>query len=409
MRKERTNLELRKIKRNDGQLEWLPRNPRQWTQTDIDNTARSIAEDEDFLEDRPLLVTPYGDEFVVFAGNLRREGAKKQKMKTVPAVVYYPETDEDALTVKRRAMKDNGSFGSFDYDILANEWDDLPLADFGVPVWDASSDMKLTTEGREGGEGYGEFVDKFKQKLTTDDCYTPPEVYAIVKDFVDEKVAPLAGRKVIRPFFPGGDYEDLKQYPEGCVVLDNPPFSIYTKIVNFYTEHNIDFFLFGPNLSLFTPKQDVCFIVANISITYENGAVVATGFVTNMVPDVRIWVESSMHRKVQEAQDKVHEYNEYILPDNIVNSARLGKISAHGGELKITPEECRRINDADGLVEKGKGLFGGGFILSTDAAKRARAAFDATFDRRHEIQLSPREQAIVDELDQVSTQNGKVS
>ena len=27
MRKERTNLELLTIKRNDGQLEWLPRNP----------------------------------------------------------------------------------------------------------------------------------------------------------------------------------------------------------------------------------------------------------------------------------------------------------------------------------------------------------------------------------------------
>lgn len=140
MRKERTNLELRRIKRNDGQLEWLPKNPRQWTQTDIDRTAASIAEDEDFLEDRPLLVTPYGDEYVVFAGNLRREGAKKQKMKTVPAVVYYPETDEDALTVKRRAMKDNGSFGSFDYDILANEWDDLPLQDWGVPAWETKDE-----------------------------------------------------------------------------------------------------------------------------------------------------------------------------------------------------------------------------------------------------------------------------
>jgi len=140
MRKERTNLELRTIKRNDGQLEWLPRNPRQWTQTDIDNTARSIAEDEDFLEDRPLLVVPNGDEYIVFAGNLRREGAKKQKMKTVPAVVYHPETDEDRLTVKRRAMKDNGSFGAWDYDALANEWDDLPLQDWGVPAWEEEKD-----------------------------------------------------------------------------------------------------------------------------------------------------------------------------------------------------------------------------------------------------------------------------
>ena len=148
MRKERINLELRTIKRNDGQLEWLPRNPRQWTQTDIDNTARSIAEDEDFLEDRPLLVVPNGDEYIVFAGNLRREGAKKQKMKTVPAVVYYPETDEDRLTVKRRAMKDNGSFGAWDYDALANEWDDLPLQDWGVPAWE-TKDEPETPEVKE--------------------------------------------------------------------------------------------------------------------------------------------------------------------------------------------------------------------------------------------------------------------
>ena len=159
MRKERTNLELRTIKRNDGQLEWLPRNPRQWTQTDIDNTARSIAEDEDFLEDRPLLVTPNGDEYIVFAGNLRREGAKKQKMKTVPAVVYYPETDEDRLTVKRRAMKDNGSFGAWDYDALANEWDDLPLQDWGVPAWhnepvdESAVDALFEQTGEQGEKG----------------------------------------------------------------------------------------------------------------------------------------------------------------------------------------------------------------------------------------------------------------
>jgi hypothetical protein len=159
MRKERTNLELRTIKRNDGQLEWLPRNPRQWTQTDIDNTARSIAEDEDFLEDRPLLVVPNGDEYIVFAGNLRREGAKKQKIKTVPAVVYYPETDEDRLTVKRRAMKDNGSFGAWDYDALANEWDDLPLQDWGVPSWkeepvdESAVDALFEQTGEQGEKG----------------------------------------------------------------------------------------------------------------------------------------------------------------------------------------------------------------------------------------------------------------
>lgn len=190
MRKERTNLELRRIKRNDGQLEWLPRNPRQWTQTDIDNTARSIAEDEDFLEDRPLLVTPCGDEFVVFAGNLRREGAKKQKMKTVPAVIYYPETDEDRLTVKRRAAKDNGSFGAWDYDALANEWDDLPLQDWGVPSWkeeedkDISPKEKTQTELLSGIEYNGVYYEPDEvPQLELRDC--------INTDKFDAKIAAL--------------------------------------------------------------------------------------------------------------------------------------------------------------------------------------------------------------------------
>lgn len=182
MKKERTNLELRTIKRNDGQLEWLPRNPRQWTQTDIDNTARSIAEDEDFLEDRPLLVVPNGDGYIVFAGNLRREGAKKQKMKTVPAVVYHPETDEDRLTVKRRAMKDNGSYGAWDYDALANEWDDLPLADWGVPSWEVETEP-ATPEVKE--DDFNEDADTIPVRCNAGDIWQLGEHRLMCGDSTD--------------------------------------------------------------------------------------------------------------------------------------------------------------------------------------------------------------------------------
>ena len=138
MHKERTDIPVKCIRQNNGQLAWLPKNPRQWTQTDIDRTVRSIEEDTDFLEDRPVLLVPGPKEgqYIAFAGNLRYTAAKKLDLQTVPAVVYYPETDEDFLTVKRRAMKDNGTFGAWDMDELANNWDDLPLADFGVPALD---------------------------------------------------------------------------------------------------------------------------------------------------------------------------------------------------------------------------------------------------------------------------------
>ena len=137
MRKERKSIPVSSIDTNNGQLSWLPKNPREWTQTDIDRTAKSIQEDTDFLEDRPLLLLRDGDRYIVFAGNLRREGARKSGIKSVPSVIYYPETEDDQLTIKRRAMKDNGSFGSWDFDALANEWDDLPLTDWGIPAWES--------------------------------------------------------------------------------------------------------------------------------------------------------------------------------------------------------------------------------------------------------------------------------
>lgn len=424
MIKETKTIPLRLIARNDGQLDWLPKNPRQWTKEDIYRTQLSIEEDTDFLEDRPLLLVPDHKDgrFIVFAGNLRREGAKASGLMEVPCVVYYPQNDEDKVTIKRRAMKDNGSFGSWDFDLLANEWDDLPLTDWGVQVWDTSSDMKLTTEGREGGEGYGDFVDKFKQKLTTDDCYTPPEVYDIVRDFVNEKVAPLAGRKIIRPFFPGGNYEDLSQYPRGCVVLDNPPFSIYSKIVRFYLDNGIDFFLFGPSLTLFTPGKirGLCYIVCNVGIVYENGASVATGFATSLVGgDDLIWVRGDLRKMIIDTQRKEQDLNRYSLPRNILTSARIGRICrCQDSDLRIKFNEAERITNLDGLKEIGEGLFGSGYILSSEAAERAEeeliksireAAERAEEELREKelaaikIELSDRERAIIAEMDKEST------
>lgn len=72
------------------------------------------------------------------------------------------------------------------------------------------------------GETYEEFVDKFKPKLTTDDCYTPENVYETVKAWAIKEYE-WGGRPIVRPFWPGGDYQKY-EYPDGCVVIDNPPF-----------------------------------------------------------------------------------------------------------------------------------------------------------------------------------------
>lgn len=135
MKKERTMSKVSALATNDGQLGWLPKNPRQWSQADVDRTSRSIAKDTDFLEDRPILAVPFGKSLIVFAGNLRYTAARGLHLKEVPVVVYTPENEDDKETIKRRSILDNGSFGSWDFDELANNWDELPLPEWGVPVW----------------------------------------------------------------------------------------------------------------------------------------------------------------------------------------------------------------------------------------------------------------------------------
>lgn len=151
MRKERMTLKVADLHPNNGQLPWLPKNPRQWTQSDIDRTAKSIEEDPDFLEDRPLLVVTLGVKkgWCVFAGNLRLTAAKKLGLTELPCIAYARENEDDELTIKRRAMKDNGSFGSWDFDELANSWDDLPLADWGIPSWEQPEQTKDTNEAQD--------------------------------------------------------------------------------------------------------------------------------------------------------------------------------------------------------------------------------------------------------------------
>lgn len=121
----------------------------------------------------------------------------------------------------------------------------------------------------EESKEYQDFVNKFKPKKTTDDCYTPPAVYDVVLNYVKEKCN-IEGLRVLRPFYPNGDYEN-ETYDENCVVIDNPPFSIISKIIRFYLERNIKFFLFAPHLTLFGTNEDYTSIVTYSDIIYQNG------------------------------------------------------------------------------------------------------------------------------------------
>lgn len=184
-------------------------------------------------------------------------------------------------------------------------------------------------------EDYEAFTDKFKPKKTTDDCYTPPYVFEIIKDWVDKNIMSLEGIRIVRPFFPGGDFEAF-EYKPGDLVLDNPPFSILAKIRRFYAARGIRYFLFAPALSLFTSSssENETFIVANCNIIYENGANVRTSFVTNATSgENRIMLRGDLNKAIKEATQRNKENKSkpiYVMPAEVITSALLGKIAERG-------------------------------------------------------------------------------
>ena len=238
---------------------------------------------------------------------------------------------------------------------------------------------------------YDGFVEKFKPKRTTDDCLTPPEIYAVVLDYVRERWG-VNESDVVRPFWPGGDFESF-EYPDGCVVVDNPPFSISARIQTFYLERGIRFFLFAPSLTCLSGRRcmEVDHIICDANITYENGAVVRTGFVTNLDEENVLEADPELGRRLNDANDALLKATKrtvakYEYPDDVITAAKTQWLAAHGTPYRVRRCDACRISALDEQREKGKNIFGGGLLLS-----RAAAAERAAAER---WQLSSRERKI---------------
>ena len=259
----------------------------------------------------------------------------------------------------------------------------------------------MAATGRQAAihEDYDGFVEKFKPKRTTDDCYTPPEVYDVVADYVSGRWG-VGRADMVRPFFPGGDFERY-EYPPGCVVVDNPPFSILARIKRFYTDVGIPFFLFCPQLTALSGRQalELTTVVADANVTYENGACVRTAFVTNLpspnviesVPELGDAINEASER-LRRAKARHVEAHEY--PVEVLTAARVGYLAAHHTPFAVRRGDCVHVSRLDGMGKRS--IFGGALLLSERAAAERAAAERAAPNR---WSLSDRERAVCAALD----------
>ena len=142
------------------------------------------------------------------------------------------------------------------------------------------------------------------------------------------------------------------------MVVDNPPFSILAEIIDYYLDNNIKFFLFAPALTCFTylaKNRKVCILPIHVDITYENGAKVCTGFITNLENNA-ININAELYKlikncKEDNSQRKINHGYDYICIGNC------NKLAKRGIDFKIKSFK-EFIHKKDNYA-----IFGSGVLL----------------------------------------------
>ena len=123
---------VNKVKIN--QIKSNPNNPRFIKDDKFYKLVKSLEEDPDFCNVRPVVVNK---DMIVLGGNMRLKAAKELGWKEIPCeIVDWSEEKQRAFTIK-----DNVGYGEWDWEMLANEWDAEQLNEWGLDVPDFKAEV----------------------------------------------------------------------------------------------------------------------------------------------------------------------------------------------------------------------------------------------------------------------------
>lgn len=109
-----------------------PNNPRVIRDAKFKQLVRSIQEFPEMLELRPIVVN---EDMITLGGNMRLRACIEAGLTDVPVVIAKGLTEEQQ---QEFIIKDNVGFGEWDWDDLANNWDEANLKLWGLdfPMFD---------------------------------------------------------------------------------------------------------------------------------------------------------------------------------------------------------------------------------------------------------------------------------
>ena len=120
-----------------GQVKPNENNPRIIKDYKFKKLVKSIQDFPQMLQLRPIVVN---EDNVVLGGNMRLKACKEAGLKEVYIIQAKDLTEEQQ---KEFIVKDNVGFGEWDWDILANQWDNTRLGEWGLDVWQPEENLEL--------------------------------------------------------------------------------------------------------------------------------------------------------------------------------------------------------------------------------------------------------------------------
>ena len=137
---------LSKIKPN-------PDNPRTITKKEMNQLIQSLRDFPEMLQLREIIID---ETMMILGGNMRYAALKKLRETECVAKIVTGLTEEQK---REFVVKDNGSWGQWDFDALANTWSELPLVNWGIKIpadWSADNnqigDMRKNFTANVGGQ-----------------------------------------------------------------------------------------------------------------------------------------------------------------------------------------------------------------------------------------------------------------
>lgn len=113
---------------NISEVKLNPKNPRLIKDYKFEKLVKSIKDFPEMLKLRPIVVN---ENNIILGGNMRYRASVDAGLQEVYIV------QAENLSEKQQeefVIKDNSSFGEWDWDILANEWDIKELSDWGLDL-----------------------------------------------------------------------------------------------------------------------------------------------------------------------------------------------------------------------------------------------------------------------------------